>query len=62
MLKRLLAYLLARAQERSTVAGLVMVCGSALGITIPDAMTSNIGLAVAGIAGIVAALVPTSSR
>ena len=55
MFQTLTKYLLARAQERSTVAGIVAVAATALGVALPGDAIVN---AVVGIAGVVAVLFP----
>lgn len=55
MLHNLLDYLLARAQERSTVGGVVAVLSTALGVALPGDAIVNL---IVGAAGLVAMLVP----
>lgn len=59
MRDRLLCYLLARAQERSTVAGVVAAAMAALGVVLPQDAVVNVIVALAGLA---AALIPTTKK
>lgn len=52
--KRLLDYVLARAQERSSVAGVVAVVSTIVGVALPD----TVAPAVVAIAGLLAAFIP----
>jgi hypothetical protein len=58
MSKRLLDFLLARAQERSSVAGLVAAVAAVLGMAFPQAATDAVVTFVVAAGGLAAVLIP----